>query len=218
MTPWRVLAPTWLGAAGWSIAHCGSQVVVDAGAGGARTEMSAMVSSAAPEASSAMALTTSTGTPCTPKSCAELGVNCGQLDDGCGKVLDCGACTPPETCGGGGTAHVCGKKCLPTTCQAHGWNCGNPPDGCGGTLECGTCSLCDPKCCFGNGDYTGCGFGGEAFKCGCSTGLCFLTCKDYGPAACGTIYTGCVNGLVDCGTCTPPQTCGGGGKEHLCGP
>jgi hypothetical protein len=33
---------------------------------------------------------------------------CGQASDGCGNVLNCGTCTPPETCGGGGTPGKCG--------------------------------------------------------------------------------------------------------------
>src|SRR5262249_17366319 len=33
---------------------------------------------------------------------------------------------------------------------------------------------------------------------------------------CGTIADGC-GGALSCGTCTPPQTCGGGGVAHACG-
>ena len=46
------------------------------------------------------------------KTCEELGAKCGQVDDGCGHVLQCGTCTPPNTCGGGGTPNVCG--CIPS--------------------------------------------------------------------------------------------------------
>jgi hypothetical protein len=35
-------------------------------------------------------------------------LNCGQVGDGCGNVLNCGTCTAPDTCGGGGVANVCG--------------------------------------------------------------------------------------------------------------
>ena len=38
---------------------------------------------------------------------------CGMASDGCGQMLDCGACTWPQSCGGGGNANVCG--CTPTT-------------------------------------------------------------------------------------------------------
>ncbi len=43
-----------------------------------------------------------------PGPARELGANCGPVGDGCGNVLQCGTCAPPQTCGGGGTASVCG--------------------------------------------------------------------------------------------------------------
>ncbi len=36
---------------------------------------------------------------CTPTTCAIQGKNCGTIPDGCGGTLNCGTCTPPETCG-----------------------------------------------------------------------------------------------------------------------
>src|SRR5712692_5258286 len=42
------------------------------------------------------------------KTCASQGANCGSISDGCGHTLQCGTCTAPQTCGGGGTANVCG--------------------------------------------------------------------------------------------------------------
>src|SRR5207253_6837 len=71
-------------------------------------------------------------------SCAVQAKNCGSISDNCGGTLNCGTCTAPQTCGGGGVANVCG--CTPTTCAANGWNCGTPSNGCGGTLSCGTCA------------------------------------------------------------------------------
>ena len=44
------------------------------------------------------------GGSCTPETCTQLGLNCGQVGDGCGNVLQCGTCTAPDTCGGGGIA------------------------------------------------------------------------------------------------------------------
>src|SRR5215472_17378884 len=64
------------------------------------------------------------GGPCQPKTCAQLGYTCGKNSDGCGNILDCGTCTSPQFCGGGGYS-VCGGKttvadggnpCVPTTC------------------------------------------------------------------------------------------------------
>ena len=45
---------------------------------------------------------------CKPKTCAELGYTCGANGDGCGNVIQCGACTAPEICGGGGSPSRCG--------------------------------------------------------------------------------------------------------------
>jgi hypothetical protein len=75
---------------------------------------------------------------CTPMTCMALGKNCGELDDGCGHVITCGTCQAPETCGGGGTAKVCG--CTPKTACDPIKDCGTISDGCGGTLDCGTCN------------------------------------------------------------------------------
>jgi hypothetical protein len=50
----------------------------------------------------------STGSQCHPTTCAKLGVMCGPQGDGCGGLLQCGSCTLPETCGGGGQPNVCG--------------------------------------------------------------------------------------------------------------
>ena len=45
---------------------------------------------------------------CEPKTCSILGVNCGQVSDGCSGTLECGLCAEPETCGGAGQANLCG--------------------------------------------------------------------------------------------------------------
>jgi chitinase len=99
---------------------------------------------------------TSGGT-CTPTTCSAQGKNCGSISDGCGGTLSCGSCTSPQTCGGGGTANVCGSSCTPTTCSAQGKNCGSISDGCGGTLSCGSCT--SPQTCGGGGTANVCGGG-----------------------------------------------------------
>jgi len=49
------------------------------------------------------------GSGCTPRTCAELGFNCGPAGDGCGGLIpSCGACNGVQICGGGGKASVCG--------------------------------------------------------------------------------------------------------------
>jgi hypothetical protein len=45
---------------------------------------------------------------CVLRTCGEVGANCGTVADGCGGSLTCGTCIQPQTCGGGGTANLCG--------------------------------------------------------------------------------------------------------------
>ncbi len=140
---------------------------------------------------------------CTPKTCAQMGANCGQVADGCGGLLNCGTCTAPDSCGGGGVANQCGNYCTMTTCGAQGANCGIIADGCGGTLNCGTCTSPDI-----------CGGGGTPNICGappCTP----RSCTDVG-AQCGAISDGC-GGTINCGTCAAPAICGGGGVPNVCG-
>ena len=104
-----------------------------------------------------------TGSTCTPTTCAAQGKNCGSISNGCGGTLSCGACTSPQSCGGGGTPNVCGGgTCTPTTCAAQGKNCGSISNGCGGTLSCGTCT--SPQSCGGGGTPNVCG-GGTTTSC-----------------------------------------------------
>lgn len=102
-------------------------------------------------------------------TCSSQNATCGPIGDGCGGVIDCGTCTAPDTCGGGGTLFTCGSggsnsSCTPRTCQQAGAQCGVVADGCGGlTPNCGSC---------GTGET--CGGGGTPNMCGgppC-TGLC----------------------------------------------
>jgi hypothetical protein len=141
---------------------------------------------------------------CSARTCQDAGASCGPVGDGCGKVLDCGTCTLPETCGGGGVASVCGKPtCAATTCLAAGANCGSIGDGCGKVLTCGMCTAPDS-----------CGGGGTANVCG-HPSCTKRTCAD-AKANCGPVGDGC-GGLLDCGMCMLPDTCGGGGVASVCG-
>jgi hypothetical protein len=141
--------------------------------------------------------------PCTTETtCEAAGKNCDSISDGCGSTLECGTCTAPETCGGGGVANVCG--CAPTTCAAQGKDCGSISDGCDGTLDCGTCD--EPATCGGAGTANVCG------QAACPPTTCAAEGKN-----CGSIVNGC-GGWLDCGaTCPSPQTCGGGGVPNVCG-
>src|SRR5690349_8106931 len=67
------------------------------------------------------------GSTCSLQSCASVGATCGPIGDGCGGTIDCGTCTAPDTCGGGGTLFTCGggsgsTTCMPKSCT--GVTCG----------------------------------------------------------------------------------------------
>jgi len=44
---------------------------------------------------------------CVPNNCIQAGATCGVTGDGCGGVIACGSCTPPEACGGAGVPNQC---------------------------------------------------------------------------------------------------------------
>jgi hypothetical protein len=153
------------------------------------------------------------GSTCVPKTCQDLGANCGEQGDGCGGTLDCGTCTAPAFCGGNGPSK-CGQGgtdggslCTPRTCTDINAQCGVQADGCGGTLDCGTCTA--PAFCGGNGPNQ-CGQGGVGGAPPCTP----KSCTDLG-ATCGKQGDGCGN-TIDCGTCTSPEFCGGNGPNK-CG-
>jgi hypothetical protein len=138
---------------------------------------------------------------CTPLTACAAGKNCGTIPSGCGGTVSCGpGCTAPQTCGGAGTANVCG--CTPLAACAAGKNCGTVPDGCGGNVSCGSgCTA--PQTCGG---------AGTANVCGCTPLAACAAGKN-----CGTVPDGC-GGNVSCGpACTAPQTCGGAGTANVCG-
>src|SRR5690606_40311956 len=57
--------------------------------------------------------------PCFPKTCEELGKNCGFAPDGCDLTVFCGVCEGTEICGAGGEANVCAEP--PDACTAGVW-------------------------------------------------------------------------------------------------
>jgi hypothetical protein len=97
--------------------------------------------------------------PCTPQTCADQGINCGPAGDGCGNMIQCGACPAPTTCGGGGQYGRCGYPdagtCLPRSCADQGYDCGGAGDGCGHPIECGSCT--PPAVCGAGGKPNVCG-------------------------------------------------------------
>lgn len=112
------------------------------------------------------------GGSCTPESdeelCARSATQCGDLTqtDQCGtvRVVSCGTCEPPETCGAGGEPGVCGVgPCEPESdaelCLSLGKDCDTitATDRCGQsrTPHCGTCP--DGTTCGGAGIDNVCG-------------------------------------------------------------
>jgi hypothetical protein len=160
----------------------------------------------------------SVGTGCMPKTCADLGIECGAAGDGCGGALQCGTCKVGFQCGAAGLPSQCvsehptgpdGGACVKLTCADYLKNnkdCGTQSDGCGGTIDCGKCV--DPEFCGGGGPS----------KCAVSGGgVCTpKTCLDY-PGTCGPQPDGCGKTTSDCGGCIFPQICGGGGVPSICG-
>jgi hypothetical protein len=141
---------------------------------------------------------------CVPRTCAELGLQCGPASDGCGNLLHCGDCPPGQTCGGGGIPGVCGApSCKPLTCSMLGIECGPAGDGCGNLLHCGECPPGQT-----------CGGGGVPGVCG-SQPCIPRTCAQL-KIECGPAGDGCGN-LLHCGECPPGQICGGGGVSGVCG-
>jgi hypothetical protein len=151
-----------------------------------------------------------TGGGCGLVTCASKHANCGPISDGCGNIIECGSCTAPQTCGGGGP-NVCGvpdgSTCVSKTCSQLEFNCGPQGDGCGNVIQCGSCTGTDI-----------CGGGGKPGVCGTPPdgGLCTPnTCSSL-HANCGAQSNGC-GGMLDCGSCSDTQTCGGGGTANQCG-
>ncbi len=66
----------------------------------------------------------------------------------------------------------------------------------------------------GDGGNNTTGDGGNT-DAGNNTGCGLLTCQSVG-ASCGPVSDGC-DGVLQCGSCAAPQTCGGGGSPSQCG-
>jgi hypothetical protein len=151
---------------------------------------------------------------CTPRTCTQQNIGCGPAGDGCGGTIagGCGSCPAGQTCGGGGVPGQCGAPdggtCAPQSCQEQHIACGPAGDGCGSSIP-GGCGPCPAG--------QTCGGGGVPFQCGGGdAGTCATqTCAQQG-VTCGPTGDGC-GGSLDCGSCPPPQTCGGGGVPGRCG-
>jgi len=138
---------------------------------------------------------------CLPTTCEARGKDCGSIMDDCGAILECGSCTVPDTCGGGGSANVCGNGlCTPTNCVTAAAACGDLSDGCATVLDCGSCSL--PAVCGGGGEANTCGIpaavdAGVPGPDAGSTGNCDATCMAQSGAVCCE-DCGCGGATVRC--------------------
>jgi formylglycine-generating enzyme len=168
--------------------------------------------------------------------CSRLASNCDTVtaSDNCGNdrtVTSCGACSGTGmTCGGGGTANVCG--CTPETdaafCARLGKNCGSvtAADSCGASrtaVRCGSCvppQVCDGGnvCCTPEADATFCARLGK--NCGSVTANDNCGLRTVGSCGtCGGTASECYSGL-----CMAPisscnglaETCGPNGNESCC--
>ncbi len=167
---------------------------------------------------------TALNTICKPasKAVACEDKECGVTGDGCGGVVDCGACDSGEACGLTET-HVCGKvpvnddddcTSLIDSCDEAGVECGKTGNGCGGTLDCGKCP---------SGEF--CGIL-EAGQCDPPPACEPWTTEQACEGRCGVVSNGCGEevdgGLIDCSAypeyaCPDGMICGGGGVANECG-
>jgi hypothetical protein len=147
------------------------------------------------------------GPSCTPSTACTSGAAqyCGVIGDGCGRGVDCGACTGIDLCVGG----VCvPPDCQPLTCENGGVQlCGTVGDGCGATIECGDCT-----------GGTVCGAGNVPNVC--PTPNCTPTGADCtgssGAVYCGgTVGDGC-NGAIDCSAACPGGVACGTEVQNVC--
>jgi hypothetical protein len=146
---------------------------------------------------------------CAPKTCVDLGAECGPNADGCGNMIQCGTCPQCFMCLG--TPGLCvGGGCCPTTCQQQGFNCAIHGDGCGNIIDCGTCTA--PETCGGSGSPGVCGTPPDGGVDACAPQTCAQQGFD-----CGFPSDACGN-IIDCGTCPAGKACGGGGQPYKCGP
>ncbi len=168
------------------------------------------------------------GSCCTPKTCADMGYECGQHQGNCGKTLKCGICTQHANsyCDANGKCG-CHADCT-------GKECGD--DGCGGSCgvcpaneECnhGQCTCLDdkPRCngvccpkgdiCYGQGCCTPKSCEEQGFECGqqsdgCGSNIDCGKCDEFANSYCDA-------GKCKCTPACDNKECGDDGCGHSCG-
>jgi hypothetical protein len=180
-------------------------------------------------------------TPCVPVTCESLGFDCGAIDNQCGNTFSCGLCSPPNVCGGGGNALVCGctPACGDKTCGNDGCGgscgiCADPAPNCNASGQCeeAPCTIdCEGKECGADGCGETCGFCDAGWVCD-DADLCEETCvpvcdgKECGPDGCEGSCGECADEEICLATgkcdlqCTPncaSKECGSDGCGDSCG-
>jgi hypothetical protein len=56
-------------------------------------------------------ISTADSGPCVPTTCASANAQCGEVSDGCGGTLSCGACPAFQACGADGISNHCALEC-----------------------------------------------------------------------------------------------------------
>ncbi len=148
---------------------------------------------------------------CVPKTCADLGAQCGSVSDGCGGMLECGSCGPDEVCESG----TCVPNCSGTICNGVCVDTSNDPTNCGTCGNaCSQCQSCTNGSCVPVGDGTLCDPGNS------NTGVCVSgACVDTGTCSQGatqSCYSGSA-GTSGIGICqSGTQTCQQNGTWGSC--
>jgi hypothetical protein len=136
---------------------------------------------------------------CTPKTCTDLGKQCGTWDDGCGGSITCDSCPQNESCNEGQCEFVCldcQGCCTATSCEQGVQNhaCGTDGEPC---QECNSDEICMNGDCVPNNclDCEGC----------CSENMCLV----------GDSINACGSDGETCTVCAPNNKCEDGSCQPI---
>jgi hypothetical protein len=166
------------------------------------------------------------------RSCALPATLGACADVAAGQVDPRGVCvaSAQSTCGttgrcdgaGGCQLHAPGTTCAASSCTGSTFTAARTCDG-AGLCQGASQFSCSPYICSGSAVCAStCATSHDCVAPAvCINGACgFSSCTPTSCAAqganCGTIPDGC-GGTLSCGTCAPPETCGGGGAANVCG-
>jgi hypothetical protein len=145
------------------------------------------------------------GSPCVNDCSCDFSLAC--ISGTCQVANRLNMCCSNPFCPAGATCVELGcSGCCPITCIQAGASCGVIGDGCGEILHCGDCPA--GETCGGATVPNQCGSPPDA---GCVPVTCRLLNVN-----CGVVSDRC-GGIIQCGTCMFPETCGGGGVPFVCG-